>query len=63
MDWFNLILAGTACFPRSWPGYGNCQPPPDLRTLSSGSRPGTRLTSPEPQKGTQTANPAPAPGP
>ena len=28
---------GTACFPRSWPGYGNCQPPPDLRTLSCGS--------------------------
>ena len=20
-----------ACFPRCWPGYGNCLPPPDLR--------------------------------
>ena len=55
---------GTACFPRSWPGYENCQPSPDLaHTEPAAPRPGTRPTSPEQQKGTQTANPAPAPGP
>jgi hypothetical protein len=61
-DAYISFAIGTACSPRSWPAYGNCQPPPDLRTLSSGSRPRTRLTSPEPQKGTRPRTRRPLPG-
>lgn len=53
----------TTCSLRSWPGYGTCPHPPDLHTLSPGSRPRPRPDSPVRRKAPQTANPAPAPGP